>query len=44
VRDADCIYFMDDGQILEHGTHDELMAHNGYYHEMFKVQADAYRD
>ena len=44
VRDADCIYFIDDGQILEHGTHDELMAYNGYYHEMFKVQADAYRD
>lgn len=42
VRDSDCIYYMEDGRILESGPHDELMDLQGYYFQMFKVQADAY--
>lgn len=42
VRDSDCIYYMEDGRILEAGPHDELMDLQGQYFQMFKVQADAY--
>ncbi|MFC6650893.1 hypothetical protein ACFTAO_22235 [Paenibacillus rhizoplanae] len=42
VRDSDCIYYMEDGRIIESGPHDELMDLQGYYFQMFKVQADAY--
>lgn len=31
IRDADRIVFIDAGRIVEEGTHDELMAHNGAY-------------
>ena len=30
------------GTIVEYGTHDELMAKNGDYAEMFRVQAQYY--
>ena len=40
---ADCIYVFDQGKIIEHGTHAELMAQNGHYAEMFRAQADSYR-
>lgn len=42
VRDSDCIYYMEDGRILESGPHDKLMDLQGHYFQMFKVQADAY--
>ncbi|WP_246291705.1 ABC transporter ATP-binding protein [Lentzea indica] len=42
VRDADHIYVLDEGQIVEHGDHDELMAANGVYAELFTLQAAAY--
>ncbi|KQX62903.1 ABC transporter ATP-binding protein [Angustibacter sp. Root456] len=42
VRDADLIYVMHEGRIVEHGSHDELMASGGTYSELFRLQADAY--
>ena len=43
VRDADRIYVMDQGRILEDGSHDELMQLGGRYAELFELQASAYR-
>jgi ABC-type multidrug transport system fused ATPase/permease subunit len=34
---------MKDGRILETGTHTELMALNGEYCKMFKIQATAFQ-
>jgi len=42
VRSADRIYVLDDGRIVEHGSHDELMAVGGLYAELFTLQADTY--
>ena len=43
TRMADRIYMFSDGQIIEAGSHDELMAQNGKYAEMFRVQAEKYQ-
>ncbi|MDR2687423.1 MAG: ABC transporter ATP-binding protein/permease [Oscillospiraceae bacterium] len=43
VRDFDVIYHMENGAILESGTHDELMAARGKYCEMFTRQAENYQ-
>lgn len=39
---ADYIYLLRDGEIVEQGTHKELMDHNGEYADMFKKQAENY--
>ena len=39
---ADKIYLLDNGRILEQGTHHELMKLNGYYADMFLKQAKQY--
>jgi ATP-binding cassette subfamily B multidrug efflux pump len=38
VRDADCIFVLDDGRIAERGTHAELVARNGLYAAMYRKQ------
>jgi ATP-binding cassette subfamily B protein len=42
VRDADHIYVLDNGRIIEHGSHDRLIATAGVYAELFTLQAAAY--
>lgn len=41
---ADKIYFLEKGQIVEQGTHDELLHQKGKYADMFQLQAKYYRD
>jgi len=36
IRDCDCIFVMEKGQILQQGTHEELMQQEGLYHELMK--------
>jgi ATP-binding cassette subfamily B protein len=42
VRSADRIVVLDDGGIVEHGSHTELMARKGLYAELFSIQASAF--
>jgi ATP-binding cassette, subfamily B, bacterial len=43
VRMADLIVVIDEGRIVEQGSHEELVAHGGVYAELFALQAAAYR-
>jgi ATP-binding cassette subfamily B protein len=43
VRLADRIYVLHDGQIVERGTHDELVLLGGRYARLFEIQAQHYR-
>lgn len=43
TRDADCIYMFENGEIIEQGTHQELMGKNGQYADMFRCQAKYYQ-
>ena len=38
VRDADLILVMDHGRIVEHGTHQQLMARSGLYTDLYEAQ------
>jgi ATP-binding cassette subfamily B protein len=38
IRDADIILVMNEGRIVEQGTHDELLAARGFYHELYASQ------
>jgi ATP-binding cassette subfamily B protein len=43
VRNADKIYVIDAGRIVESGNHNQLLVKNGIYASLFKLQAKAYR-
>ena len=38
IKDADVILVMKDGDIVEQGTHDELLARNGFYADLYNSQ------
>jgi len=38
IRDADRILVMKDGDIIEQGSHDELIAKNGFYADLYNSQ------
>lgn len=38
IRDADLILYMKDGDIVEQGSHDELMKKQGFYAELYNSQ------
>ena len=38
IKDADMILVMKDGDIVEQGTHDELLARNGFYADLYNSQ------
>ena len=44
VRMADTIAELSDGQIIEHGSHNELMSLNEVYARSHKLQAERYRN
>ena len=39
IQDANCIYVMEQGRIVESGTHEELLALKGTYYKMYQLQA-----
>jgi subfamily B ATP-binding cassette protein MsbA len=43
IKNADEIYVIHEGEIVEHGHHDELYAKNGYYRKLCDAQIDFYR-
>jgi len=38
VKNADCIFVLDDGKLIEQGNHDELLALNGQYARLYSKQ------
>lgn len=44
VRMAERIVFMEEGRIVEDGSHEELMTRGGRYAELYEIQASHYRE
>jgi ATP-binding cassette, subfamily B, bacterial len=44
VRHADRIVVLDQGRVVEQGSHEELLARGGRYARMFRLQADRFTD
>ena len=42
IKDSDVILVLNNGHIVEQGTHDELLAKNGYYATVFRHQYEEY--
>ena len=38
IRHVDCILVMKDGKVAEQGTHEELLAKNGFYTKLYNSQ------
>lgn len=38
IRDADTILVMNEGQIIEHGNHEELISQHGFYYDLYNSQ------
>lgn len=38
IQDANCIYVLDKGEIIESGTHEELIQKKGQYYKMYQLQ------
>jgi len=38
IRDADCMMVIKDGEIIERGAHEELLAQRGFYHHLYMIQ------
>ena len=43
IRSADRILVLEKGKLIEQGTHEELIGAGGVYHELYEIQARAYR-
>lgn len=41
VKDCDLILFLDSGQIVERGTHEQLLSENGLYRQLYDRQSDS---
>lgn len=41
IKDADLILVLKDGDIIEQGNHEELIAKNGFYAELYNSQFDS---
>ncbi len=44
LRHADCIAVMDEGRITDLGTHEELIAREGSYRDVYKIQMETMRE
>ena len=42
VREADRIYVLAAGKVVEEGTHGDLMAAGGRYADLYRLQSDAF--
>ena len=39
IRNADCIYVMEHGKLVESGTHEQLLEKDGIYSSLWRVQS-----
>ena len=40
VKNSDIIFCMDQGKIVEAGTHEELYAKKGHYYQLYRIQEE----